>query len=85
MSKTRINISTDKDLSEFSKLFAIENRTTVAEIINQYFLSIKRRVEKEAVEDIFAKPVFHQAMENVYLKLRNGSAKWHTYDEVFGK
>ncbi len=85
MSKTRINISTDKDLSDFIKLFAIENRTTVAEIINQYFLSIKRRVEKEAVEDIFANPVFHQAMENVHLKLRNGSAKWHTYDEVFGK
>jgi hypothetical protein len=85
MPKTRINISTDTDLAEFIKLFAAENRTTVADIISQYLLSIKRRVESEAVEDIFANPVFHQAMENAQLKLQNGLAKWHTYNEVFGR
>ena len=85
MPKTRINISTDADLAEFIKLFAAENRTTVADIISQYLLSIKRRVENEAVENIFANPVFHKAMENAQLKLRNGSAKWHTYNEVFGR
>ncbi|MBW1891663.1 MAG: hypothetical protein JRF32_12700 [Deltaproteobacteria bacterium] len=85
MSKTRINISTDEDLAEFIRLFAVENRTTVAEIVNQYFLSIKRRIEGDAIENILANPVFHEAMAEVQLKLRDGSAEWHSYNEVFGK
>jgi len=85
MSKTRINISTDEDLAEFIRLFAVENRTTVAEIVNQYFLSIKRRIEGDAIENILANPVFHEAMAEVQLKLRDGSAEWYSYNEVFGK
>lgn len=85
MSKTRINVSLDQDLAEFAKIFATENRTTVADIVTQYLLSLKRRVEAEYVDNIFAHPAFYQAMEEARTKLRTGSAQWHSYDEVFGE
>jgi hypothetical protein len=85
MEKTRINISTDKDLAAFIKLYAAENRTTVAEIFNQYVLSIKRTVEGEKTEQILANPVFYTAMEAAQKRLKLGTAQWHSYDEVFGE
>jgi len=84
MEKTRINISTDKDLATFIKIYAAENRTTVAEIFNQYVLSIKRSVEGEKTEEILANPVFYKAMEEAQKKLKDGTAQWHSYDELFG-
>ncbi len=36
MPKTRINISIDQDLADFAKIFAMENRTSVAEMVTQY-------------------------------------------------
>jgi len=84
MSKTRINVSLDQDLAEFAKIFAMENRTTVADIVTQYLLVLKRRVEGEYIDNIFAHPAFQQAMEETQDKLRTGSAQWHSYDEVFG-
>ena len=85
MSKTRINVSLDQDLAEFAKIFATENRTTVADMVTQYLLALKRRVEGEYVENIFAHPAFRQAMEETQTRLRTGSAQWHSYDEVFGE
>ena len=84
MPKTRLNVSLDQDLAEFAKVFAAENRTSVADMVTQYLLSLKRRVEGEYMENIFAHPAFHQAMEDAQAKLRDGSAQWHPYDEVFG-
>ena len=84
MPKTRINISLDQDLADFAKIFAVENRTTFAEIITQYLLTLKRRAEGESVEKILAHPAFQQAMEEAQVKLRDGTAKWHSYHEVFG-
>lgn len=84
MAKTRLNVSLDQDIADFAKLFAMENRTSVAEIINQYLLSLKRRVEGENIEKILAHPAFEQAMEDAQNKLRTGTAVWHSYDEVFG-
>jgi len=84
MSKTRINVSLDKDLAEFAKIFATENRITVADMVTQYLLALKRRVEGDDVESIFANPAFHQTMEEAWARLRTGSAQWHSYDEVFG-
>ena len=52
MSKTRLNISLDRDLAEFAKNFAAENRTSVANIVTQYLLSLKRRVEGKYIEEI---------------------------------
>lgn len=85
MAKTRINISLDQDIADFAKVFAAENRTSVADIITQYLLALKRRVEGENIEIILAHPAFQQAMEETQSKLRGGTAKWHTYDEVFGE
>ena len=83
MPKTRLNVSLDQDLAEFAKVFAAENRTSVADMVTQYLLSLKRRVEGEQIEKIFAHPAFQQAMEDAQAKLRDGTAKWHSYDEVF--
>ena len=85
MPKTRLNISLDQDLADFAKVFAAENRTSVADIFTQYLLSLKRRVDGEYVETFLAHPAFQQAMDDAQARLRNGSATWHSYDEVFGK
>jgi len=84
MPKTRINISLDQDLAEFAKLFAAENRTSVADMVTQYLLALKRHVEGEYMEKILAHPAFQQAMEDAQTKLREGTAHWHSYDEIFG-
>ena len=85
MPKTRINVSLDQDLAEFAKVFAAENRTSVADIITQYLLALKRRVDGEHIETILSHPAFQQAMEEAQVKLRTGTAKWHSYNEVFGE
>ena len=59
MSKTRLNVSLDQDLAEFAKDFAAENRTSVANIVTQYLLALKRRVEGEYIETILGHPAFH--------------------------
>ena len=84
MPKTRINISLDHDLADFAKVFATENRISVADMITQYLLSLKKRVDGEQTEKILADPAFEKAMEDAQKKLTEGSAKWHSYDEVFG-
>ena len=84
MSKTRLNISLDQDLADFAKVFAAENRISVADMITQYMLALKRRVDGENMEKIFAHPSFQQAMEESQAKLRSGAAQWYSYDEVFG-
>ena len=84
MPKTRLNVSLDQDLAEFAKVFAAESRTSVSDMVTQYLLALKRRVEGEYIEKIFTHPAFHQAMEDAQAKLRNGTAQWRSYDEVFG-
>jgi hypothetical protein len=85
MSKTRLNISLDQDLADFAKIFATENRTSVADMVTQYLLTLKRKTEGRETEKIFSDPAFQDAMEEMQTKLRNGTAEWHSYDEVFGK
>ncbi|MBU1168663.1 MAG: hypothetical protein KKD44_03775 [Proteobacteria bacterium] len=84
MSKTRINISTDQDLADFIKVYAAENRTTVADIFTQYILFLKRNSDGETVNEILSNPVFHKSMNEAHSKLKSGSAVWHSYDDVFG-
>ena len=84
MTKTRINISLDQDLADFVRLFAVENRTSVADMITQYLLSLKRCSEGEKTEQILSHPAFQKAMKDAQVKLRDGKANWHSYDEVFG-
>ena len=83
MPKTRINISLDQDLADFAKVFAAENRTSVADMVTQYLLTLKRRIEGQDTERILSHPAFQEAMELAQAKLKAGSAKWHSYDEVF--
>lgn len=84
MTKTRINISLDQDLAEFVRLFAAENRTSVADLFTQYLLALKRRSEGQTVEKILANPAFYKAMEDAQAKLQDGTAEWHSYEDVFG-
>jgi hypothetical protein len=75
MAKTRINVSLDQDLAEFAKVFAAENRTSVADIVTQYLLALKRRVEGEHMETILSHRAFEKAMVKVQGRLRNGTAQ----------
>jgi hypothetical protein len=83
MAKTRINISVDQDLADFAKGFAQENRVSVADMVTQYLLALKRRAEGKEGETILTHPAFARAMEEARSKLRKGTVKWHSYDEVF--
>jgi hypothetical protein len=83
MAKTRLNLSLDLDLVEFIKLFALENRTTVADVVTQYLLALERRSRGDATEMILSNPVFHEALTEAQAKLRDGSARWYSFDEVF--
>ncbi len=83
MSKDRINVSLDQDLAEFARVFAAENRISVADMITQYLLALKRRVEGEQVEKILSHSAFQLAMEDAQAKLQSGDTRWHSYAEVF--
>lgn len=85
MSKTRLNISLDQDLANFIKVYAQENRTTVADVVTQFFLALKRQSQGDPMEVILSNPDFHQALIEAQSRLRNGTAEWHTFDEVFGE
>ena len=84
MPKTRLNISLDQDLTDFVKVYVKENRTTVAEVITQFLLALKRQAQGDSMEIIFSNPDFHKALIDVQSRLRDGTARWHTFDEVFG-
>jgi len=84
MSKTRLNISLDQDLANFIKVYAQENRTTVAGVVTQFLLALKRQSQGEPMEVILSNPDFHQALIEVQSRLRTGSAEWYTFGEVFG-
>ena len=83
MPKTRINISLDQDLADFARIFAQENRISVADMVTQYLLTLKRRAEGQDSERILSHPAFQEAMELAQARLKDGSSKWHSYDEVF--
>ncbi len=85
MAKTRLNVSLDQDIADFAKVFAAENRTSVAEMVTQYLLSLKRHVEGENIEKILAHPAFEKALQDAQMKLQDGTAEWHSYKEVFGE
>ena len=83
MSKSRLNISLDHDLVHFIKVYAQENRTTVADVITQFLLTLKRRTQGDSMEIILSSPDFYKALIDVQSRLRGGTAEWHTFEEVF--
>ena len=85
MPKTRLNITLDYDLASFIKIYAKENRTTVADIVTQFLLSLKRHAEGDSMEIILSNPDFHKALIDVKTQLCDGTTTWHTFEEVFGE
>ena len=83
MPKTRINISIDHYLADFAKVFSPDNRTSVAETAPQYLLSMKRGIDGEKYQHILSHPAFQEAMESAQKRVQQGSALWHSYDEIF--
>jgi len=83
MAKTRLNLSLDQDLVDFAKGLAAENRTSVADIVTQYLLALKRRSEGDAGMMVLSHPTFRKAMKDAQERLRTGAAEWHDFDEVF--
>lgn len=83
MSKTRLNLSLDPDLVEFIKVYAKENRTTVADVVTQYLLALKRRSQGDPTDMILTNPDFYLALVEAQQKLKSGKARWHDFDEVF--
>ena len=84
MPKTRLNISLDQDLVDFVKVYVRENRTTVADVVTQFVLALKRQAQGDSMEIILSNPDFHKALLEVQSRLRNDKAKWYTFEEVFG-
>ena len=84
MSKTRLNISLDQELVDFVKVYVHENRTTVANVITQFLLALKRQAQGDSMEMILSNPDFHKALIDVQSRLRDGTAKWHPFEKVFG-
>jgi hypothetical protein len=84
MPKARLNISLDQDLVDFFKVYVRENRTTVADVVTQFVLALKRQAQGDSMEIILSNPDFHKALLEVQSRLSNGTARWYTFEEVFG-
>lgn len=83
MRKGKINITLDKDLIEYAKIYAEKQRTSVSEIIAQFILNLKRTSEREPTEIILADPNFRESLLETVSRIRSGKVKWFRYKEVF--
>ncbi|CCK78996.1 hypothetical protein [Desulfobacula toluolica] len=83
MPKTRLNISIDQDLADFVKVYVQENRTTVADVMTQFVLALKRHAQGDSMEIILSNPDFSKALLDVQSNLRNGTSQWHTFEDIF--
>lgn len=82
MHKGKVNITLDKDLIEYIKVYADEQRTTISEIFTQFILNLKRTKEKDTTELILSDPDFKASLLNMVSRIRSGKMKWYKYDEV---
>lgn len=83
MHKGKVNITLDRDLIEYVKTYAEEQRTTMSEIFTQFVLNLKRTKDREPTEVILADPDFKESLLDMSSRIRNGKVKWFKYDEVF--
>jgi hypothetical protein len=83
MSKGKINITLDKDLIEYAKVYAEEQRTSVSEVFTQFILGLKRARESDPTELILADPDFKESLLKTISRIRSGKVKWSSYKEVF--
>ena len=83
MTKGKINITLDKDLIEYAKIYAEEQRTSVSEIFTQFILNLKRAKENNPTEVILSDPDFKESLLDTIKRIRSGKIKWYDYKEVF--
>ena len=83
MTKGKINITLDKDLIEYAKIYAEEQRTSVSEIFTQFILNLKRAKENDPTEVILSDPDFRESLLDTIERIRSGKIKWYNYEEVF--
>ena len=83
MHKGKVNITLDRDLIEYIKTYAEEQRTSISEIFTQFVLNLKRTKEKSPTEIILAVPDFKESLLSTISRIRVGKVKWSKYDEVF--
>lgn len=83
MQKGKVNITMDRDLIEYAKTHAEEQRTTVSEVFTQFILNMKRVKEGDPTEIIMADPGFRDSLLETISRVRTGDIKWHRYEEVF--
>jgi hypothetical protein len=83
MQKSKINITLDKDLIEYAKLYAKEQRTSVSEIFTQFLLNLKRVKEGDSTQAILADPDFRESLLETISRIKSGKVKWSKYKEVF--
>lgn len=83
MDKGKLNITLDRDLIDYAKIVAKENRTTVSELMNQFILNLKRTRENDPTEIIISNPIFRESLLSTVSKLKSGKIKWHNYKEIF--
>jgi len=83
MSKGKINITLDKDLIEYAKIYAEEQRTSVSEIFTQFILGLKRTRESDPTELILSDPDFKASLLETISRIRSGKVKWSSYKEIF--
>jgi len=84
MTKNSLHIHLDHDLVDFIQVYAQEHRTTISEVMTQFLFALKRQEEGDSMELILAHSDFHKAILEVQSRLRNGTAEWHTFEDVFG-
>ncbi len=84
MSKVRVNITLDEDLSKFLKGFSLSQRLSMSELINQWALGLKRAQENQGMETILSSPEFFRSLLNTLEKSRSGEMKWHSREEALG-
>ena len=83
MQKSKINITLDKDLIDYAKVYAEEQRTSVSEIFTQFILNLKRTKEGDPTEVILSDPDFNKSLLQTISRIKSGKMKWHKYKEVF--
>lgn len=83
MQKSKINITLDKNLIEYAKVYAEEQRTSVSEIFTQFILNLKRAREGDPTEIILSDPDFNKSLLQTISRIKSGKMKWHKFKEVF--
>lgn len=83
MQRAKINITLDRDLIDYAKIYAEQQRTSVSEIFTQFILNLKRIKESEPTEVILADPDFEKSLLETISRIKSGNARWFKYKEVF--